>query len=347
MKKLLAMLLTALLVLSMGVVAMADEVPAKGPYDDMIGLDATVETNTITVTKNYTITGTNAVNPADTLQFTVTDSDFENDGTKAPDPIPAVSIGNVSVAQGATSAPITVSLPAYTVPGVYTYTIQETDTNKAGVTYLDDELTLKVTIVNGEEPGDFLIGGIALKNGTEKIDEFENKYDAGSLTVGKIVTGSMGDKTKVFNITVTLTAQGGDTVNAPITINASSGYTSFKEGETEVPSTGIAAGWTGTKTFTLQVKDGQSIILDNIPYGVTYTVNEADYTGEGYDEPIGEVKEATAISAATTNVTITNNKDIEIDTGIILQYAPYIAILAVVLAGAALLIIRRRRNNED
>ena len=36
----------------------------------------------------------------------------------------------------------------------------------------------------------------------------------------------------------------------------------------------------------------------------------------------------------------------DIKTGVILQYAPYIAILAVVVIGAILLIVRRRRKDD-
>ena len=96
--------------------------------------------------------------------------------------------------------------------------------------------------------------------------------------------------------------------------------------------------------YTVYLKHGDTVTLENIPVGVSYTVKEtyAPYTP---NKTNGQAT-GTITTTASTEEFINELKN-EIDTGIILQYAPYIAILAVVLAGAALLIIRRRRNNED
>lgn len=354
MKKFLALILAMLLMMSM-TVALASGDAAEDPYKALEGLDATV-TNTFTITKNYTINGSNAttpVNPADTLTFKVSDAAFYNPGTDDPSPIPTPSIQPVSKAAIVNSADIVVALPAYNVAGIYTYTITEDDTNVAGVTYLSDPLYLKVTIINGDNRGEFKIGGVALRkaaNTGDKIKAFDNAYDAGALTIEKEVTGVLGDKDKVWNFTVTLTPPSGDTVKADIAVSGT--HESFKEGSGESATdvgTAIAAGtegWNATRTFALQLVHGQKITLDNLPAGMTYTIVETEAGKDGYTTT--PTNDSGTISSDTkTEAKFVNDKGGTIDTGISLETLPYVLVLALALAGTALMIVRRRRGNED
>lgn len=51
------------------------------------------------------------------------------------------------------------------------------------------------------------------------------------------------------------------------------------------------------------------------------------------------------IDSASDSVTITNEKEGEIDTGVVLNNMPYILVLAVLAAGVAVFIIRKRRED--
>ena len=51
------------------------------------------------------------------------------------------------------------------------------------------------------------------------------------------------------------------------------------------------------------------------------------------------------IDSASDSVTITNEKEGEVDTGVVLNNMPYILVLAVLAAGVAVLIIRKRRED--
>ena len=347
MKKWLALLLVLMMSMT---VALASGDAAEDPYKDLKGLDATVTTNTFTITKNYTINGGNAttpVNPADTLTFAVSDAAFENEGTTAPDPIPTPTIAAVPKAAGVDSADIVVALPAYKVAGIYTYTITEDDTGVAGVTYLDETLNLKVTIINGDNPGEFKIGAVALRqdNADPKIKAFENTYDAGALTIEKEVTGILGDKDKVWNFNVALAAPSGDTVKADIAVSGN--HESFQENSADVGAS-IAAGdgWSGTRTFALELKHGQKITLDNLPAGTSYTIVEEKANADGYTTT--PTNESGSISSDTkTEAKFVNDKRGTIDTGISMETLPYVLVLALALAGTALMIVRRRRSNED
>ena len=44
---------------------------------------------------------------------------------------------------------------------------------------------------------------------------------------------------------------------------------------------------------------------------------------------------------------ITNTSTVNVNTGVILDNAPYIALLTIVAAGAVVMIMKKRRNYED
>ena len=51
------------------------------------------------------------------------------------------------------------------------------------------------------------------------------------------------------------------------------------------------------------------------------------------------------IDSASDSVTISNEKEGEVDTGVVLNNMPYILVLAVLAAGVAVFIIRKRRED--
>lgn len=51
------------------------------------------------------------------------------------------------------------------------------------------------------------------------------------------------------------------------------------------------------------------------------------------------------IDSTSDSVTITNEKEGEVDTGVVLNNMPYILVLAVLAAGVAAFIIRKRRED--
>lgn len=328
MKKILSVALVLALVLSFGVTAFA----ANGDT-----YDASATNNVITITKTLTASGTGAQYPGDTLAFTATSEGVTDctEGTEQPD-LPAIS--NVTVNEGDTSATINVTLPAFTAVGVYTYKIQETDTNVAGVTYRADAITLVLTVI--EQDGKKVVAAVHCEvpvdpvteeegSGSTKTDVFENTYEAAALTISKSVTGNLGDKQKDWNFTVTFTAPSGDTVKG--TIGCSDTTKAIAPGE----------GWT-TKTATFVLKDSESITFNNIPVGTTYTIVETESGEDGYTTT-GEVTTAKELSEDTTE-TIVNNKEVTVDTGISLDSLPYILIVAVVLSAAVVMFINKRRS---
>lgn len=51
------------------------------------------------------------------------------------------------------------------------------------------------------------------------------------------------------------------------------------------------------------------------------------------------------IDSTSDSVTITNEKEGEVDTGVVLNNMPYILLLAMLAAGVAVFIIRKRRED--
>ena len=95
--------------------------------------------------------------------------------------------------------------------------------------------------------------------------------------------------------------------------------------------------------------------FSNIPYGITYTVEEEDYTDAGYEaakyklnggedtpNPVeGEV------DSSGDKVVITNTKDTTVDTGISVDSIPYIVMLGAAMFGGTGFMISKKRRSED
>ena len=315
------------------------------------GQDATKADQTVTVTKLFSVSGTGAKNPAQTVSFTVETGTVANSSAASA---PAVSIDSVNFEEGETEKYITIHLPVFTSVGIYTYPVVETDTNVAGVSYASD-LELKITVIQAADG--LQIAGIALRQNDVKTDTLMNEYKANALTVGKTVSGNMGDQNKAFPITVTLTAPANDKVYGSIGVTISGEDATVKDGSTDITNV-IAAeaeGWT-TKTLNLSLKHGQTVRFDNIPEGTTYTVVEDSViehidglaTAAQQDNPnayevSGEITTARALTS-DVDATITNTKNVEIDTGVALDSSAYVLIMALSLAGFVMLKVRRREE---
>lgn len=331
MKKLISLALALVLILSLSTVAFA--ATDEKTYNDM---------STVTLTKQYALTNPGTISPDETFSFsalTCTNVTDAADGvTTANAPVP--TIGDVSYAAGEAGGEnatknIIITLPTYTSVGIYTYTFSELDGGTAGVAYRSAPITLVVTVI--EQSGKVRVAAVHTEeaNGT-KSGTFNNEYSAGSLLVTKNVTGIMGDQEKEFTVKVTFTAPAGDTVREAIT------YVDGTETKT------IAGGWTTSKEATITLKHGESVTFTNIPYGVTYNVEEDDYTTDangGYDTASYDNKTGT-IGAASVTTTITNNKGGTVDTGISMDAMPYVLLLSVACVGLFLFISKKRMMRE-
>lgn len=271
------------------------------------------------------------------------------------------------------TASFTVDLPTYSVPGKYTYILKENDPNVAGVVANENLYQVTVWALQDEEytaGGNHIEecgvklsqvqqidGGYVEVTGKGKLSSVENTYQAGSVTVTKHVTGNMGNKDTKFNFKVVLKST--KPVNSAVAGTKAYTFTTIKNDE---------GFYTAEQTY--QLADGETFTISNLPFGVTYTVYEMSDATEsataiengktltvaedGADSKVYTVtytSETGALSEETENhlieASVTNRcGDDTIDTGVILDNAPYILMLAVVAGGAMTLVIKKRREEE-
>jgi uncharacterized surface anchored protein len=189
--------------------------------------------------------------------------------------------GETIIRQGVTASNGTLRLKA--IPDGE-YVLQETKTLEGYVLDSRDHrlsVTQAVAYIDGRTGTDG--NKITIKNYPEN--------SVGNLTISKTVTGNDADKDKVFDFTVTFTG-------------ADESY--------DYVGSGVANG-TIQSGDIVSLAHGQSITIIGLPKDSTYTVSEADYSGEGYvKESTGESGKIIADSTQTAAFTNTKNKDPEI-----------------------------------
>lgn len=317
--------------LAMGVSVMPAFAASGETYADM---------DSVVIKKNYELANEGTFSPAETFSFDI-EADNVTDASDdiTPENMPMPTIGTVSYRRGEAGSAsktkkIEITLPEYDSVGVYTYIIHEVAGHSAGVTYYGDAILLRVTVI--EQDGKLRIAAVHTEDpestGEGKKDDFDNFYSAGELEVHKDVEGIMGNKDKYFEFTVQLTGEEGKTYQDSYAITGGS-Y------DTNPASIKIRPGETTEATFYL--KDGDTIHIENLPYGVEYKVSEtpvADYvTTETGTE--GEVDEA------VEQANFTNTKGGTVDAGVVLDSAPYLFTLTGA-AGVGLLLTLRRRHQK-
>lgn len=308
----------------------------------------------VTVKKLYKLEG-EGVSPEETFTLKQTKSevvDSEAETAPALGAITGAYFAEGAATTAGATGDITIALPTYEKVGIYKYTLEEVAKKTAGVTYYGDKIKLVVTVVN-DGTGKVRVAAVHTEAENEnggfdsitkgeggKSDTFANTYKANELEVSKTVTGNMGDKDKDFTFHVTFTKNSNE--DAP---------TLIKYEDATGEHTLTFTGGTVTKEFTL--KNDSEMHFTNVPAGVTYTVSEESYASDGYKTYIGseteENEKRKAEGTATTEkatVAFFNHKGGDVDTGVILDNAPYILMLAVVAGAAMTLVIKKRREEE-
>lgn len=141
MKKILAMLLAVMMLLSVASIAMAE------------GTTTPTDQETVTITKVYKLIGA-GTSPAEDFELKQIAKSVTKSECAEADIPDLTSISKAQFAEGAATtagaeANFTVTLPSYTHVGVYEYTLKETAGNTAGVAYYGNNIKLVVTVING------------------------------------------------------------------------------------------------------------------------------------------------------------------------------------------------------
>lgn len=329
MKKLLSIILTLTLVMSMSIFGFAEEATPT-TNEDM---------KSIQIEKLIKLTNDGTINPAETYNFTIKGVDVKDSSytvNNMPKFDPATF--SISLAEGVAKNSTVLNLPEYSSTGAFTYEITETRGNTAGITYDGRTLVLTVYVLNNPEGG-FIryvtLHDKATTDAMKKETGFGTEFSAGDLAITKTVEGNMGETNREFEVTVNLTApEGKDISTVPATFIGGK----YAEAQNVTFDGGVA-------NVRLQLKHNDTVTIKNLPYGVTWNISEEDIKGEGYTTTYsnGEGTIAEASHAAG----ITNAKDQGIKTGINFDNLPYIIILVVVAGGLFTFIMRKRLSNNE
>lgn len=317
MKKILSILLSLMLIMSIGQVAFASD---KDP--DRI--------DTMVIVTGYKNEGKDNYE----ISFTGADSN----------PKESPKLQNVKISDKG-EGKLDFSDLTFPDAGLYIYDVVKTDGSSAGVDYSGPQnlklhlMVFRTTDENGNES--LYVGDARLiTEDGKKAEPYKFTYSAGSLAVKKEVTGNLGERDKYFTVKVTFTAPKDKVVSEIITYG----------------NTSIASGWEDSKTVEIELKHGDTITFTNIPYGVTYTVAEDSYASDGYDTTY-KLNADTAqrdtvnneeINSNSASVTITNNRNNESipALGVYLDNLPYVIILAIAVVGLGVYFARKRKANQ-
>ncbi len=262
--------------------------------------------------------------------------------------------------------------------GIFVYKIAEEDAGTPGVVYNTDNgaLYMIVTVTHKTSGSNHqIVDGqydyaVALRRavtsatvdqalaGTKvsAAEAFHNTYGADNAVNGvelkKTVHGNFGDLNKEFTFNVTFT-KGADKIYGPITVDNAAGYDIYKANENgekgeKVEGTELVYG----QTYIVTLKHNTKITFNNLPANVTYamTENGKDANGkvDGLYTVTGEQNNGTvAAGAQVAQVNIENTNEGTPDMGVVLDNAPYIAMLAVVAIGGVALMLNKRRRDEE
>lgn len=265
--------------------------------------------------------------------------------------------------------------------GKYTFTIVES-MDKAYQSVTAERGTVKMVIskVNAKEVDSTADFGyfVALYDSEDNkilaTDAFKNKYGDGNiqnLKLSKTVHGALGNLSKDFTFKIKFTKADAlqnntDTglYKGPQVAELSSTAT-IKDGTTDIAKSAYLE---LDKEYTVTLRHNDSLNLSNLPAGIKYeiyedgsqveagavvvTVDNVKYTVTVTDTDTAfDTTETTKIKGTVNNTDVTaafqNTNPDSPDMGVVLDNAPYIAMLAIVAIGGVALMLNKRRRDEE
>lgn len=220
-------------------------------------------------------------------------------------------------------------------------TVANNDALDGGCVYFaqlfDDSYTPGTSIKNGQGAGVKVLGSNA----------FTNTYTANNVVISKDIKGGLGDLAAKFNFTVKLSYANDKTAEQYVGAKVTE-----YNGETAEIKNHVWA-IDNTTEHTISLGRNQSITLTNLPEGVTVTVVETDggeYIVTKSDDTTGTLENSTitaTITGTDGKIGFINTKEGTPDMGVVLDNAPYIAMLAIVAIGGVALMLNKRRRDEE
>jgi hypothetical protein len=266
---------------------------------------------------------------------------------------------------------VDLSKVSFTDPGIYRYVITETAVTAAddpGIAIYNNEntrvLDVYVDVKSGDENALEIVGYLFHSSATEiaattggtyenKPDGFINTYTTYDLTLEKQVEGNQGNRNEFFTFNIVLSGAKAGTVYTVSTVDGG------KTTSSDNPAT-LTAGSDGTLEATFKLKDDQSITIQGLTAATSYTITEdlADTKGytvsyvkdtdtsdeETLDALAGKTTgDETTIGESSDKVVFTNTRTGVVPTGILMETAPYAAVILLAAGMILILTVKRRR----
>lgn len=328
-KKLAAALMAGTLILGMAVTSFAAEDPSAVYVD-----------NDTELTKTWTVADAGLFDGDGEAEFELTFTEAKPVGTyTTADPTATtktVTLDWADAEKDGTTAAASMSYAelfagiGFTQPGDYYFTLTENAGENPNITY-DTNTTYVIEVLVGlDSDGDLSVLEVVTtsegKEGKLEAASFENTAaDNSDLTITKTVSGNAANKNDVFTFNVTVSGIDGT-------------YSTNVDGTTITNGT--------TTEFTL--KHGDRFVIKNLPVGATYTItekeNSAYQTTEINDEEVADRTAKGTITSGSDNVTVAyeNIATVASATGLFLNFAPFVLIFAVAVAGCFVFFRSRR-----
>ena len=307
--------------------------------------------NKLTITRYVKDTAENVTN---TFTYTITPDNDSNPATVNNCPTSATVVfndvtpnSNIATATGV----LNLAGATFTKLGDYKFKVEETGSTNSTKYPLDEtDYYIYVSVRNELDPttnqptGNFiatLAEQAKINDDGDKTDlVYESNVPLQEITISKTVTGNMADINEYFEFTLNIT-------------NGIEGATYSVSGAHSVDGTSPATEPTTLVpgVNTIYLKHGQTITIGNLPEGTKYTITEKNATDyetfiDGSTTNSKVSSEKTVTSANTDdNTAFVNNKIETTLTGIFLNVAPFIALIALAIAG--IVIIKKTSNKED
>lgn len=319
----------------------------------------------ITVNKKVTTDG-NTYAPNTTFTFTVENGEA---GSYDGNPVYAGVDGGLKAGDGAVFSPekqgMTTVAGSYTATGalvtdaskfdragIYHYTVKEATNNYEGI--VTDSTVYDVYVYVYTNANDSLYVGDVVS--TKTVDKkavksdlaFVNNYGEGEndsthdITIKKIITGNQAKKSDTFTVTVAVSGATGEKYKVVL-----------NEGTAAETTDSITSG--SSKSFA--VTNNTTIRVYGLTESDTVTVTEAD-NSEGYVATYSKVKSNTGeeysektinagvnVKQDASKAEVTNTKNATTPTGIVMNYGPYILMIA--FAGSMAVLFFRRKNHKE
>lgn len=245
----------------------------------------------------------------------------------------------------------TYAAPVYMAVTVAHKVDAETNQIKTG------EYEYYVTMFSSKEAALNATGGSATGK-VNNTEAFTNTYGDGNLytlTLDKTVQGNFGDLGDTFTFVIEFTGEASKYANVVVETNQGT----IKNAD-DVAVTSLAL----NTPYTITLGHSKEIVFNNLPKDIGYKIYEkntiADSKNGQYTVSVADTTMENVTIGENTVLGVNgsvNNANVEVhfinthegtpDMGVVLDNAPYIAMLAIVAIGGVALMLNKRRRDEE